>query len=284
MSNKPTVPGVILIVTCHKHFQERIPRHKPCKSIYYKWPIVYCMGDPSLPIPWTIMKSAHSNTGDLILLQCEDSYIHLLKKLTLALCALQEIYHIQEGVLKIGDDIYLNEQLLLSFLSKTKKSDFVGHNYMNKSFDTNNTPHIFKKTRKDVSMIYYFNRNLRDFQNPVNGLTRIDVSKMTLVPELPCFAIGTVFYLSNNAIQSLITEMKNINFNIFYKDPETGAWNYIIEDIALTYIMFKHGISLVNDSTFFANSSSPNPSVMCTHTAVQGHYITEKIGWKFESK
>jgi len=284
MSSKLTVPGVILIVTCQKYFRERIPRHKPYKSVYHGWPIVYCMGNPSLSTPWTIMKSAHSNSGDLILLRCEDSYIHLLKKLTLALHALQEIYHIQEGVLKIGDDIYLNEQLLLSFLSKQKKPDFVGHNYMNKSFDTKNTPHIFKSTRKDVSMVHYFNNNLHDLRNPINGLTGIDVSKMTLVPQLPCFAIGTVFYLSNNAIQSLITEMESINYNILYKDPETKAWNYIIEDIALAYIMFKHGISLVNDPTFFTNSSSPDPSVMCTHTAVQGHYITEQIGWKFASK
>ena len=49
-------------------------------------------------------------------MKCEDSYIHLLKKLVLSIKIIYSIFNIKEGILRSGDDIIYNELILESFL------------------------------------------------------------------------------------------------------------------------------------------------------------------------
>jgi hypothetical protein len=48
-------------------------------------------------------------------IKCEDSYLHLFKKLVLSLKYLKECFNIKEGILRCGDDLIFNENNLVNF-------------------------------------------------------------------------------------------------------------------------------------------------------------------------
>lgn len=45
-------------------------------------------------------------------IKCEDSYLHLFKKLALSIKYLNEIFIIEEGILRCGDDLIFDENIL----------------------------------------------------------------------------------------------------------------------------------------------------------------------------
>ena len=79
-------------------------------------------------INWEISQDFGYKLDDNIMtIKCEDSYIHLLKKFILAIKYLNEIYIIEQGVLRCGDDLVFNEKNLVSFLNSNKSDfDFIG--------------------------------------------------------------------------------------------------------------------------------------------------------------
>ena len=79
-------------------------------------------------------------------------------------------------------------------------------------------------------------------------------------------------YLSTKAIKAIHDEMDSIEFRVLDDYGETG-YRYLIEDVAIAYILYTRGISYTNMSNFFQNSRTFDPSSLFTHTAIQGHYI-----------
>ena len=62
---------------------------------------------------------------DILFIKCEDSYLHLLKKLALSLKYIYKLFNIKQGVLRCGDDLIFNENNLIKFL-EGEKYDFYG--------------------------------------------------------------------------------------------------------------------------------------------------------------
>jgi hypothetical protein len=87
------VKGIILVLSCQKHVTTRLKQFKLPKDNYEDWKVIYVIGDLFLNTEYTL----HEN---VLTIRCEDSYIHLLKKLVLALKYVYELYDIQEGVLR----------------------------------------------------------------------------------------------------------------------------------------------------------------------------------------
>ena len=106
------VNGIILVLSCQKHKNTRLPQFKLPQDNYGDWKVIYVIGDLFLDREYSL----HEN---VMTIRCEDSYIHLLKKLVLALKYVYELYDIQEGVLRCGDDLIFNEQLLQNFSFNT---------------------------------------------------------------------------------------------------------------------------------------------------------------------
>ena len=121
------VNGIILILSCQKHLDTRIKHFKLPKNDYGGWKVIYVIGDLFLDCDYKFVSSSGSSAGaheaheaDFLIIKCEDSYIHLLKKLGLALKYLYETFDIKEGVLRANDDLIFNESMLRAFLDSPK--------------------------------------------------------------------------------------------------------------------------------------------------------------------
>lgn len=273
---RESVPGVILIVTCKKYFIERVPNFIPSADSYDGWPVVYCLGDTNIPSDH-VMASLGGGFGNkkILTVKCEDTYVHLIKKFDLAVRALETIYDIEQGILKIGDDIIISEQPLIKFLKTKPKADYMGRSYSGKGFTIDEKGFTCQESSPDDSMAQYFIRN-PDAANELRQLTGKHnlpfLSEEVPVPRLPPNPPGMALYLSMKAIRAIHDEMDLIGFRVLDNYGETG-YRYLIEDIAIAYILFTRGISFTNVSNFFQNSRTFHPSFIFTHTAIQGQYI-----------
>ena len=277
MSERLTVPGVILIMSCQPLFRRRFEKHNPGLRVIEGWPIVYCVANPQLDCPFLLQKSKSQSVGDLLIIKSEDGYIHLLKKLSLACSALGKLYDIQNGILKLGDDIFINTELVSPFLRDIPSNDFIGHNYASASFDPKGRPFVSPYLDDDSSMLVYYSSRPSEVVHPERGLGGRTLSRMTKRHRVPAVGVGTAIYLSNRATEVLRKEMESVGYDIFAVDEKTGAYDYLIEDVGLAFIMFKHGLAFTDHPTFFANTSDPLSTHLFSHTAIQGHNVTPKL-------
>ena len=156
------VNGIILILSCQKHLNTRLKEFKLPKNNYGGWQVIYVIGD-------LFLESNYKMDNTLMTIKCEDSYIHLLKKLVLALKYVYEIYDIKEGVLRSGDDLIFDEVKLQSFLNIQNKHDCIGKiiHPLYKHLPILHMPiHLLKNTIDDYFMVRYYLTHPEDFNNP----------------------------------------------------------------------------------------------------------------------
>jgi hypothetical protein len=254
---KKNVNGIILILSCQKHKDTRLKEFSLPKTNYNNWEVIYVIGD-------LLMEKDYILDGNFLYVKCEDSYIHLLKKLVLSIKYLRELFIIKEGILRCGDDLIFNEQNLLKFLHKnTKKFDYYGQSYNGKDYRCSiNTIKDLKNTKRDFFMIDYYKAHPKDFLNPHHNLKNVNISLYSLRPNL-LSAVGVIYYISNKACEALIRHMENINYNIFHYDKFTKSYPYTIEDCAVSFIMYCNKIDFIHNSRFF---DTPNVDTIATHT------------------
>ncbi len=113
---KKNVDGIILVLSCQKHRNTRLKEFSLSKTSYNNWEVIYVIGD-------LFLNQNYILDGNFLYIRCEDSYLHLLKKLVLAMKALKEIFTIKEGILRCGDDLIFNENNLIKFIG-SKKTDY----------------------------------------------------------------------------------------------------------------------------------------------------------------
>ena len=251
------VKGIILVLSCQKHVTTRLKQFKLPKDNYEDWKVIYVIGDLFLNTEYTL----HEN---VLTIRCEDSYIHLLKKLVLALKYVYELYDIQEGVLRCGDDLIFNEQLLQLFLN-SPKYDFMGKSPSKKSLlNKDITPELLKRTRHDTFMVNYYKTHLEDFDNPQHNLKNVNVSNYTKRPEIAIGPSGILYYISNRCCKLLISHMESIQYNIFHFDDFSQSYPYTIEDCAVSYILYFHHISFYHNDYMY--TMNPNVIAISFHT------------------
>ena len=262
---KPTINGVILVLTCQKYKETRLKEFKFLKNEYCsgKWKVIYVLGDLFLDKEFTL-------NGNIMTIRCEDSYIHLLKKLALAVKYVYQIFDIKEGILRCSDDVVVNESRLELFL-RSVKYDFYGQSDMRRDI---HIPYIdiLKETTYDKLMINYYSKHPEDFENPLYNLKGVKIEDYALRPKV-IGPYGVLFYISNWACRILVEEMESIDFNIFHKDDFTNSYPYTIEDCGVTYIMYKHGIPLRDEQIFF---DRPNSIATYTNKYKFDHNINKK--------
>lgn len=224
--NKEVIPGAILIYSCHKHIKNRLNnslfglRNKE----YNRWRVFYFIGDPTLSTSFEIKEN-------IITLKCEDSYIHVMKKVVMGIQVIFELYDIVEGILRCGDDLIFNENNLIKFIKRKDKKDYMGkiaNPYMN-----NNV-----KKKIDQFMPNYYLSHEKDLEDPMNGLLNKSMDDMMKYNEVPNvkYTGGVIFYLSKLSCNHLISTLKSINWDIFKYYSEYG-YPYIIEDIGIGFIL-----------------------------------------------
>jgi hypothetical protein len=266
------VDGIILIISCHKHLDTRLKLLRLPKDDYGKWKVIYVIGDLFLDCDYKL-------EGNFMTIKCEDSYIHLLKKLVLSLKYLYKIFNIKEGVLRCGDDLIFNEKLLEEFLESSKKRkiyddkdifediDFLGMSASGKSFLSHKiSDYNSKITVNNNFMVEYYIDHPEDFDNPLHNLKGVDISKYTKCPHFSVAPCGVLIYFSNKSCKILINHMNNINYNIFHYDEYTNSYPYTIEDCAIPYILYSNKISFIHSNNMCSNNPNDTNFVIAIHT------------------
>ena len=253
--SKKEVEGIILILSCQKHLKTRIKKFKLNKTNYDGWEVIYVIGD------FFLNKEYELRDNNFLYVKCEDSYIHLLKKLSLSIKFVNKIFKIKQGILRCGDDLIFNEKNLLEFLN-SKKYDFYGKAYCNKDYYSENID-LLKNIAPDKFMINYYRGHRQDFSNPHHNLNTMTLKKLEKYIMRPKIwgPAGVIYYLSNKTSKILVDHMENIDFNIFHLDPFTNSYPYTIEDVGVTFIMYYNKIKFTNFRDFFGTHNS-----IVTHT------------------
>jgi len=249
---KESVDGIILVLSCQKHRETRLRQFRLSRDWYGKWKVIYVIGD-------LFLDTEYKMEGNLMWLKCEDSYIHLLKKLVLALKYVYELHDIKEGVLRSGDDLVYNDTILAQFLEVKNKHDFIGRSPTMRSLPASEINEVLlKSTRYDPFMVNYYLTHPEDFENPQHNLKGVDISKYMKRPLIAIGPAGILYYISNRSCKILIDLMESIGYNIFHFDEETQSYPYTIEDCAVSHIMYTNYIGFVHITHMFSEQPSNN--------------------------
>jgi hypothetical protein len=237
---KQIIPGVILIFSCNRHKNTRLKKFRLSKKNYGEWKVFIIIGDPNLNDDYII-------NDNIITIKCEDSYIHLTKKVILAFKILFNLYTVTDGVLRCGDDLVFNETKLQTFLNSPNKQDYIG-------IPGRNEKNLVKI--HDNFMPDYFINHPKDLLDPLNGI-HYSLDEMLQFNEIPTsdYAIGVLVYFSKNACDILINHMEQINWNVFHKNENYG-YPYIIEDVAIGYILNINNIYPLYDEIYCDSESN----------------------------
>lgn len=254
---KKSVNGIILVLSCQKHKDTRMKEFSLHKMSYDNWEVIYVIGD-------LLMEKDYILEGNILHIKCEDSYLHLLKKLVLSIKYLRDLFYIKEGILRCGDDLIFNEKNLLTFLDKrTKKYDYYGQSYNGKDYRCSiHTKNELRKIKRDKFMIDYYKAHQSDFLNPHHNLKNVNISLYSIRPDI-YGAGGVIYYISNKACETLIRHMENINYNILHYDRFTKSYPYTIEDCAVSFIMYFNGIDFIHNWCFY---DTPHRETIARHT------------------
>ena len=245
-------------MSCQKHKDTRLKKINLKKNEYNGWIVIYVIGDLFLDCNYKL-------DDNLMIIKCEDSYIHLLKKLVLSIKYLYEIYYIKQGILRCGDDLVFNENNMIKFLNSKNKLDFIGKSPSGYSLIN---PKLFslKETIDDYFMVYYYQNHPDDLKNPQHNLQNINIQKFIRRPKISIGPEGTLYYISNDTCNYLIEHMENIKYNIFHFDKNTNSYPYTIEDCAVSFILYLNDISFYNISNFVSNNIDDFKFNIAIHT------------------
>jgi len=255
--DKKNINGIILILSCQKYKDTRLKEFSLSKTSYNNWEVIYVIGD-------LFQEKNYILDGNFLYVKCEDSYLHLLKKLVLSIKYLYNIFNISEGILRCGDDLVINEDNLIKFLDKrTKKYDYYGQHPIGKNYIcSSNTLNDLKKIKQDNFMINYYASHQDDFSNPQHNLKDVNISLYSIRPNT-FGAAGVIYYISKKSCKYLIRHMESINYDILQYDNFTKSYPYIIEDCAVSFIMYLNGIHFINSYLFY---DSPLHDTIAKHT------------------
>ena len=199
---KETIPGVILVLTCHKYYSKL---RKLNKTDYNGWKVIYVLGNIFQEKEYIL------DNDNFLHVKTEDSYIYLYKKLIKSLEAVYQLYNITDGILRCGDDLIFIESSLQKLLDDKNKSDFIGRCYDTTKYNYD-LPYsqYLTENREDWSMLQYYNRNKEDASDILHNVSSIDLYKYRIVPTIPkgLFAIGVLFYISNNCTYIVTYHLK----------------------------------------------------------------------------
>lgn len=248
------VDGIILVLSCQKHLHTRLKDLRLPKDEYAGWKVIYVIGDLFLDCDYTLR-------DDLMVVKCEDSYIHLLKKLGLALKYLYAVFDIKEGVLRANDDLIFNEAILEAFVRSPKTMngrpiDFLGRSSSGTSVFERDLSFANRQSSNSNHLVYYYNDHPEDFENPQHNIKGVDISKYTKQPSIPAFLFGPLYYLSNKASAILIEHLESVRYDVFHYDEKTDSYPYTIEDCGVSFIFYYKGIDFIHADNWHHNDDN----------------------------
>jgi len=257
-NKKFTIPGAIIIYSCNKHKNTRL-KELVLENNYLGWKVFFILGNMNLETEYKFDIEEETNRT-ILTLKCEDSYIHLLKKVVLAMKVIYDNYDIENGILRCGDDLIINEEKLKKFINREDKRDYMG-------VISYYTSPIAKKIENFIPEYY---NNHKEELDAIN----LTIEEVQLLNEIPlCHNVGgVVVYLSNKSCEILIDEMIKIEWNVFKHYDEYG-YPYIIEDVGVGFILNRNNIYpseyklySMNEEDISDLTNNENAYVIAVHT------------------
>lgn len=231
--------GAILIFSCEKHRNTRLPKYHLPESEYEGWMVFYVFAN-------RFQEKDFVFDNDVITVKTEDSYLHLTKKVAMCFHAILSTFDIEEGILRCGDDLVFNIEALKAFLRSKTKTDYMGF-----CWNVNSSLPMSGKYI-NTFMPEYYSKNQRDFDDPLHGLPPYEtVMNMNEIPRIQG-ASGVIVYFSKRSCEYIVQELDSIKWDITVYDPYYG-YVYIIEDIANACILGKHNI-FATESPFWTDN------------------------------
>jgi hypothetical protein len=256
------VEGIILILSCKKHRYGRL-KNINLKKQYGGWKVIKVIGNLFLNKEFELV-------DDILFIKCEDSYIHLIKKLALSLKYLYEIFNIKQGVLRCGDDLIFIEDNLIKFI-ESQKADFYGRSHdtskaIQEKYLLENLK--FNTEYDDFMLNYYINHQneLIDKEHGIN-MSLEELNKYLIRPILDG-PRGVIYYISNKSCKTIINTMENINYNIFHLDEYSNSYPYTIEDIGIIYILYRNKIPCTDNRFFYMDENYYTKDTLAIHTNI----------------
>jgi Galactosyltransferase len=240
------VDGIILVISCQKHLLTRL-KEINLQENYENWKVIKVIGDLFLDCDYKL-------EGNLMTIKCEESYLHLMKKLVLSFQYLYEIFDIKEGILKCNDDLLFNENNLETFLKSPKKhkindNEYIDIDYIGRSCVAPGTT--------TSHLLEYYQNHQEDIDNPQHNLKGVDIAKFSkFTHKDPKYIAGPITYFSNKSCKILINHMNNINYNIHHYDEKTDSYPYGIDDIVIASILRENNIKLLHSDIFYNNMTN----------------------------
>ena len=256
---QPSIDGIVLVISCHKHQETRLTEFGPKRDSYAdgQWKVVEVLGDPRLPSRYEWIDDRR------LVIKCEDSYVHLMKKVVLAMDILMDLFDVREGFLRCGDDLVFYEDRLDAFLRGPKPGHYVGKLVNGPWW----TPVV--STRRDTFMTDYYARHPEDFWDPLHGLLGLDraFEDWDKIPDAGAYAGGVVVYLSLSACQALVQKMRSIDYDVLRKCPIglQGYYPYIIEDVGVGYAL-RGTFSLAPVDLYVDHPDDKSETALAWHT------------------
>ena len=118
---------------------------------------------------------------------------------------------------------------------------------------------FLKIIKYDPFMLHYYKNNQNELTDPKHGINlTLDELKNFLIRPSVWGPFGIIYYISLKSCDILIDTMEKINYNIFHFDEFSKSYPYIIEDVAVTYIMYYNKINFYDSQKFFIDINNLN--------------------------
>lgn len=267
--------GVILILSCKKYINTRVQQNfidRNLNAWSEKWKFISLIGDNNIE-----KKYIFDSKKNILTVKCEDSYIHLLKKRVLGIKYVKQIFDIEEGILCCGDDVILNKKPLLRYLNTANKNDYEGKNSSILSNYIPSDKNLLKNTVSDLFMYNYYKVHPEQI---IHHDFTLDYLKDICKRPNVFGAGGACFYLSNKSCIILVNHMDNINYNIFYYDKFTNSYPYTIEDASISFILYYHNISFINNKYFWTTSPNTENNYLCFFNPETWYTNIPNLKWR----
>jgi len=271
--------GVILVISCYKYLVPRVinnPYRLKGDSIA-GWKIIYVVGDNTLNTDYCIGYERRIKSN-LLILKCQDDYIHLFKKVVFAQQFVSKMYIIKKGIIKCDDDILFNKKLLYKYLSSPLDIDFSAKRYDDKCFKTPG-PECCSELKRDSTIPQYFRKNAQHWNNlPKESKAKIDKYMYRGYINFPKSpegygGSGGVYFLSTKASKIIIEYFAKCNYDLFFEE-ENGAFPFIAEDVGTAFILCKNKIPFTLNNNLYSHIAwkvNENMDLaMAFHTHIHG--------------
>ena len=249
------VDGVLMIISCKKYLHDRVVKNKYrlIGDSVFNWKVVYVVADKNISQDFQF--GAHDEIrSNILIVKCEDDYLHLFKKIAFAMRALHVIFKIKKGIIKCDDDMLFIRKNLQKYLNGPLDIDFSAKSVFKDKYTQTGMESI--RVVRDFSTHQYLAKSNSDSLRTMlkKNIDTFDKGYINLATTQKGYGgAGGFRFLSTKASIIIIQYFEKCGNNQFHKDKETDAYPFMAEDMGHNFVLCKFNIQFVTNPNLYAN-------------------------------